>query len=95
MFIAPKPSTNYKKNTVSDFNEWKIHGKTQGPLPSEVGPTARGIQHAMSSRRFVRHVVFFRQAAQKLMTWTFCYFLHMGNHNGQNYYLKQTGLKRC
>ena len=31
----------------------------QGPLPSDVGPAAKGIGRVMSSRRFARHFVFF------------------------------------
>ena len=34
--------------------------KSGDPLPSDVGPTTKGIWHAMSSRIFVRYFAFFR-----------------------------------
>ena len=42
----------------------------QGPLPSDVGPAAKGIGRVMSSRRFARHFVFFfRRRRDSFFVW--------------------------
>ena len=73
-FIAPTiPSLNYKKTLVSAFNECKIHGKKEGTPPTtkgkDVGPTARGIEQATPSWRFVRHFVFSRHRRDSFFDW--------------------------